>query len=515
MKKLLLFGAVLMGSYFTANAQNNCSGAQTITGTSTVVVPTITGAAVQSATCYQTYTTSDQGLPAAALWYKFTPTANGLITVDTAIPANPVNSTDTRLRIMTGSCLTNTFTCVASNDDVNVNGGDYRSRVSNVPVTSGTTYYIVFDNYWWNAGFSFDFTFTAQSCFAPSGFNYADTPTETSVTIGWTAPTSGAPTGYQIEFGPQGYTQGSGIATFNPTGTQQVLAPLTPGTVYDFYIRTNCGVAGYSNWVGPISFNSVFPVANLPYSMGFEGQTNLDFLGWAEIQAVANTGTFWEIETSTNSTPAQEGTNLVMAGANGGVSDATLFSRPLNLTANVPVTLRYYMRKVAYTGTGNVNNLKVTWGTGYTPLTQTNTLATYTDYQSTTYELKEHTFTPTTTGVYVIGFQYTAPAHVQSNYGAILLDNITVTAAAGTNDFLASKLSIYPNPANDVINVANADNILINGVEIVDLNGRTVKVAKYNGVSDAQVNISDLASGMYMMTVSSDQGTLTKKIVKQ
>ena len=65
-----------------------------------------------------------------------------------------------------------------------------------------------------------------------------------------------------------------------------------------------------------------------------------------------------------------------------------------------------------------------------------------------------------------------------------------------------------------MINIANAENILVNGVVITDLNGRTVKNVSYNGVTEAQINVSDLAAGMYMMTVSSDKGTMTKKIVK-
>lgn len=98
----------------------------------------------------------------------------------------------------------------------------------------------------------------------------------------------------------------------------------------------------------------------------------------------------------------------------------------------------------------------------------------------------------------------------------IVLDDVMVTegATAGTNDILASKFTVYPNPANNMINIANAENILVNGVVITDLNGRTVKNVSYNGVTEAQINVSDLASGMYMMTVSSDKGTMTKKIVK-
>lgn len=90
----------------------------------------------------------------------------------------------------------------------------------------------------------------------------------------------------------------------------------------------------------------------------------------------------------------------------------------------------------------------------------------------------------------------------------------TADTGAGVNEALASKLSVFPNPANNVINIANAENILVNGVVIADLNGRTVKNAKFDGVAEASVNIADLAAGVYMMTISSDKGTATKKIVK-
>lgn len=104
---------------------------------------------------------------------------------------------------------------------------------------------------------------------------------------------------------------------------------------------------------------------------------------------------------------------------------------------------------------------------------------------------------------------------LNDNYeGTAWIDNLMVSTTAGVNNALASKFSVFPNPANDVINIANAENILVNGVTVTDLNGRTVKSVSFAGVADAQINVSDLASGVYMMTVTSDKGSMTKKIVK-
>lgn len=106
--------------------------------------------------------------------------------------------------------------------------------------------------------------------------------------------------------------------------------------------------------------------------------------------------------------------------------------------------------------------------------------------------------------------------------GTVKYDNYKVTAAANNENILSApkavvanlkQLSVYPNPATTTVNV-NGGDALVNNVTIVDLNGRTVKTAKFNGVANAEVNVADLSAGVYMMTVASDKGTVTKKIVK-
>jgi len=67
-------------------------------------------------------------------------------------------------------------------------------------------------------------------------------------TVTW----SGLGTNYNVEWGPQGFGQGSGtvIATTNDTVT---ITGLTPVTCYDFYVQNNCG-GTQSTWAGPFTF---------------------------------------------------------------------------------------------------------------------------------------------------------------------------------------------------------------------------------------------------------------------
>ncbi len=102
-----------------------------------------------------------------------------------------------------------------------------------------------------------------------------------------------------------------------------------------------------------------------------------------------------------------------------------------------------------------------------------------------------------------------------------LVDNVTVTAVA-TENLLATNanvlsvndFSVFPNPTKDIVNVSNTSSS-INSIEITDLNGRVVKTVNAIDASNAQVNISDLSTGVYMMKIVSDKGTTTKKVIKE
>ena len=94
----------------------------------------------------------------------------------------------------------------------------------------------------------------------------------------------------------------------------------------------------------------------------------------------------------------------------------------------------------------------------------------------------------------------------------VFIDNLVITNLAGVNDNVISNLSVFPNPANDVVNVTV--DAAISNITVTDLNGRTVKNTKFAGVSEASVNVSDLSAGVYMMNIASDKGSVTKKIVK-
>ncbi|AEV31855.1 PDK repeat-containing protein [Owenweeksia hongkongensis DSM 17368] len=79
--------------------------------------------------------------------------------------------------------------------------------------------------------------------------------TASSVTLGWT---SGGTSGWLIEYGPSGFTQGAGtlvVANTNPF----TITGLASSTAYDFYVRDSCGAGNLSAWASANQTTLVCP----------------------------------------------------------------------------------------------------------------------------------------------------------------------------------------------------------------------------------------------------------------
>jgi gliding motility-associated-like protein len=92
---------------------------------------------------------------------------------------------------------------------------------------------------------------TAPSCTQP-GAATADAVTTSTATINWTA--GATETSWNIEYGPEGFTQGTGT-TDTTTATTYNLTGLDSNTTYHFYVQADCGTST-SNWVGPLFFTT-------------------------------------------------------------------------------------------------------------------------------------------------------------------------------------------------------------------------------------------------------------------
>ena len=112
-----------------------------------------------------------------------------------------------------------------------------------------------------------------------------------------------------------------------------------------------------------------------------------------------------------------------------------------------------------------------------------------------------------------LGFRYhvTNAGPNGANSDIIGIDTISVDRPLSTNQFFQSNFSIYPNPANDLVNITKNSNIEIKSVSVTDMNGRVVKEIA-NEV--ASINIADLTTGVYFLKITTAEGSGTTKLMK-
>ena len=118
--------------------------------------------------------------------------------------------------------------------------------------------------------------------------------------------------------------------------------------------------------------------------------------------------------------------------------------------------------------------------------------------------------TPSTNGA-IVGGALDINASTNSVYiDSIVFDN--VAPALGTTDFgnANNTISLYPNPAQEVLNVSSTNSIT--QIEVYDLLGR--KVASNNNASE--VNVAALEKGAYIVKVLQENGSvIAKQFIKE
>ncbi|MBL4705034.1 MAG: T9SS type A sorting domain-containing protein, partial [Flavobacteriales bacterium] len=93
------------------------------------------------------------------------------------------------------------------------------------------------------------------------------------------------------------------------------------------------------------------------------------------------------------------------------------------------------------------------------------------------------------------------------------LYRVLVEAPSAIEDINENSVTIYPNPAEGVINFRSTSTNPINGIDFYTTTGQLVK--QVANVASGTYTVSDLnlPTGMYIVNVHFDNGTATKKVV--
>lgn len=86
--------------------------------------------------------------------------------------------------------------------------------------------------------------------------------------------------------------------------------------------------------------------------------------------------------------------------------------------------------------------------------------------------------------------------------------------ALGVDDVINNIFTIYPNPATNEFNIKFKKTTKQVNVELLTVSGKSIKKINLQNVSNSSLNISHLASGMYLLKIKADQNLSIEKVIK-
>jgi hypothetical protein len=97
--------------------------------------------------------------------------------------------------------------------------------------------------------------------------------------------------------------------------------------------------------------------------------------------------------------------------------------------------------------------------------------------------------------------------------------NQTITILEGSNplsteEFTTNEMTVYPNPATNTIHFTYSGNQHTLDVTIIDIHGKVLKRQQINNTNqEHSIDLSNLAGGIYFLSMNDTDKTIVKKII--
>jgi len=399
---------------------------------------------------------------------------------------------------------------------------------------------------------NFTISGTAPACAVPSGLS-SSAITSSSATVSWSA-ASGA-LSYDVDY----KTTASGTwinAATATTATSVNLSGLAQATVYDWRVRTNC--AAESSAYSQAQFTTASPATcNAATGLTSSAVTSTSAtVNWTAVNGALSYDVDYKANTSGTWITAATATTATSVNL-GGLTASTLYDWRVRANC-ISLTSDYSQAQFTTTavsvcpGTYDISTNGTRNGAATIPLntdikglispsgdndyyrfvistggTATVTLTTLpADYDlrlynnsgsqlaisqngSTTSETITRTYTAGTYFARVYGFNN---ANNASN--CYTLRVTTGTATRGEELIVNNKISVFPNPVTDRVNIKIEDLQGMADIRLFDIYGKLV-LQQSSSRSNTQMDITKLPSGVYVVKVSNSGKENSIKIVKQ
>ncbi|QYJ68049.1 GEVED domain-containing protein [Flavobacterium litorale] len=263
-----------------------------------------------------------------------------------------------------------------------------------------------------------EFEGAVASCLAPSGLAVTTMGTN-DADIAWDA-VAAATDGYEYYHSTSNTTPVEATVATGTAASGDVsanIAGLTSNTTYYVWIRSNCGAGSVSSWSASTSFTTLCDATDVPYMQDVESATTPGVPACI-ITENAGLGNNWT--TVTNPGYGFTDTTFRYQYNSSNAANAWFYLQGLNLTAGTSYRLSYtYGNDFTF----YTEKLRVSYGTSAGAAAMLTELADHPDISSASPTTTFVDFTPTTTGVYYIGFN----AYSAANQNRLFVDDISVT----------------------------------------------------------------------------------------
>lgn len=332
---------------------------------------------------------------------------------------------------------------------------------------------------------------TAEGCFDPINV-MANPVSPTEIEVTWTE--LGTATEWNIEYGTAGFTPGSGTSVTDNDGSAGiVISDLEMLESFDFYVQTVCDGEN-SGWVGPATASLDYCVAEIS---NVEPITYVNFAGIENTSSDQSTESYEDFTDITGSVVLDETYELVIEGNTAGdwTNTVTVFIDWNQDLSFDPISERY-----------DVGVLENSTGT------DGQQISTDIEVPADAVISGEYTTRMRVVKMYSGTSTFPVDACTEFTFGQIEDYSLDVAANVGIVEFDRYNFTYGPNPGTDYIALKSDKNLDM--VSVFDLTGKEL-INFAPASTDAQVNISSLSNGIYLMQVTIENQTKTFKIAKQ
>ncbi|WP_338378478.1 T9SS type A sorting domain-containing protein [uncultured Flavobacterium sp.] len=375
--------------------------------------------------------------------------------------------------------------------------------------TASTTLYI--DDVIWEA---------IPACPEPTTLMAANI-TSNSAELSWTE--MGTTTTWNIEYGPTGFTQGSGTLISGVNTNPYILGSLTSSVTYDFYVQADCGSTnGTSTWTGPYTFTTLCVTNMAPYFQNFdslplvspytdmpncwEAQTGPDY--WDVTNDVINVSHTYLPNIGDHTTGTS---NYMWIDSSGDIAGNEMVTPLIDMSG---LTSPYAGFWFASNNTDNAINhtiaLDVWDGAAWLNIAmQTGNFTTWVEVGAAV-----PTTVPLITKFRIYAIANPAGTATDYYFNDLGVDDFFVVenTTASVDNFDVLNFKAYPNPVNDILNLSYSSEIT--SIRVINLLGQEL-ISKTVNSNSTQIDMSTLSTGTYIVNVVIDNTIKTIKINKK